>query len=189
MPGLTGGVCSCRINVSIKFPAISHGSVAQDRIRNWVYAGHRNGSYLFVRQLRASAYDSNEGAKQGYFGASRREKRALQTPLPCKDKPRSHAMLRDDVRGNTPKRATRFERATFSLANRKPPSDKVVSLRNLRKAVLQAQRLRQQRMRTWRRCWQPGRSCQKRCAQLAGRWWRLLCNRYRQDEYLDLDVN
>ena len=51
-----------------------------------------------------SAYDSNEGAKQGYFGASRREKRALQTPLPCKDKPRSHAMLRDDVRGNTPKR-------------------------------------------------------------------------------------
>ena len=62
-----------------------------------------------------SAYDSNEGAKQGYFGASRREKRALQTPLPCKDKPRSHAMLRDDVRGNTPKRATRFERATFSL--------------------------------------------------------------------------
>ena len=62
-----------------------------------------------------SAYDSNEGAKQGYFGASRREKRALETPLPCKDKPRSHAMLRDDVRGNTPKRATRFERATFSL--------------------------------------------------------------------------
>ena len=68
-----------------------------------------------------SAYDSNEGAKQGYFGASRREKSALQTPLPCKDKPRSHAMLRDDVRGNTPKRATRFERATFSLEGGSPP--------------------------------------------------------------------
>ena len=45
-----------------------------------------------------SAYDSNEGVKQGYFSASRSEKRALQTPLPCRDKRRSHAMLRDDVK-------------------------------------------------------------------------------------------
>ena len=30
-------------------------------------------------------------------------------------------MLRDDVRGNTPKRATRFERATFSLEGGSPP--------------------------------------------------------------------
>ncbi len=61
------------------------------------------------------AYDSNEGAKQGYSGASRCDESALQTQAHCKDKPRSRAKLRDDKRGSAPKRATRFERATFSL--------------------------------------------------------------------------
>ncbi len=62
-----------------------------------------------------SAYDSNEGAKQGYFGASRCDESALQTQAHCKDKPRSRAKLRDDKRGSAPKRARGLEPLTFSL--------------------------------------------------------------------------
>ena len=64
-----------------------------------------------------SAYDSNEGAKQGYFGASECEERTLQTQSHGKDKPRSRATLRDDVRGDTPKRVKGIEPSTFSLGS------------------------------------------------------------------------
>ena len=103
------------------------------------------------------------------------KKEPFKRPCPVKTSPaamRCYAMTCGAIHQS----GRRDSNARHSAWKAEAPLRQVVSLRNLRKAVLQAQRLRQQRMRTWKRCWLPGRSCQKRCERLSGRWWRQLAH-------------
>ena len=72
--------------------------------------------YLIAAAAR-SADVSSKGAKRGYFGARGCDESAPQTQSHTKDKPRSRAKLRDDVRGNALKRVKGLEPSTFSLGS------------------------------------------------------------------------
>ena len=64
-----------------------------------------------------SAYDSNEGAKRGYSGATPCVDGTVEKRSLSKSKPRTHANLHTAMRGSALKRVKGLEPSTFSLGS------------------------------------------------------------------------